>query len=88
MPRVWRAMIHLTSWPVTIVEYGLAVFCLLDVALMRERQVRWVPRFLWACSCCVPARRRLGRLDPRRPPVAPPQGHSDDLEPDGPARPR
>jgi hypothetical protein len=80
-------MIHLTSWPVVIVEYGLAVFCFLDVVLMREAQVRWVPRVVWALLLlCFPVAGSIGWIVAGRPwrhhKLIP-----DDLQPDEPTKP-
>jgi len=41
-------MLHLTSGPALVVEAGLALFCLLDIALAPEAAVRWLPRWAWA----------------------------------------
>jgi hypothetical protein len=80
-------MIHLTSWPVIVVEFGLAVFCFLDVVLMREAQVRWMPRAAWALLLlCFPVAGSIGWIAAGRPwrhhkPIP------DDIEPDEPTLP-
>jgi hypothetical protein len=80
-------MIHLSSWPVIILEYGLAVFCFLDVVLMRETQVRWMPRAVWALLLlCFPVAGSIGWIAAGRPwrhhKLLP-----DDIQPDEPTRP-
>jgi hypothetical protein len=80
-------MIHLTSWPLIVVEFGLAVFCFLDVVLMREAQVRWMPRAVWALFLlCFPVAGSIGWIAAGRPwrhhkPIP------DDIAPDEPTRP-
>lgn len=38
------------SWPATVLEIGLAVFCFFDVLLVHERHSRWLPRWGWALA--------------------------------------
>ncbi|HET9654525.1 MAG TPA: hypothetical protein VFP72_04175 [Kineosporiaceae bacterium] len=76
-------MIQLTSWPVVVVEYGMALFCFLDVLFMREPRVRWMPRCIWALLLlCFPAAGSLGWIAAGRPwrhhRIIP-----DDIAPDG-----
>lgn len=46
-------MVHLTSGPALMVEFGLAVFCLLDALLAPEAAVRWLPRWGWSLALLV-----------------------------------
>ena len=43
-------MLHLTSGSALVVEFGLALFCLIDVALAPEEATRWLPRWGWAIA--------------------------------------
>lgn len=40
-------MIHLTNGILLVVEYGLAVFCFVDIVRSSEAAVPWMPRWGW-----------------------------------------
>ncbi len=40
-------MIHLTNGILLVVEYGLAVFCFVDIVRSPEAAVPWMPRWGW-----------------------------------------
>jgi hypothetical protein len=46
-------MLHLTSGPAVIVEFGLAIFCFIDAMITPEAAVRWVPRWGWVLFLLV-----------------------------------
>jgi hypothetical protein len=46
-------MIHLTDGVLLILEYGLAVFCFVDVVRAHENAVPWVPRWGWIVAVLV-----------------------------------
>ena len=66
-------MIHLTDGLLLVLEYGVAIFCFLDIARANEATVPWVPRWGWIIALLIfPAgvsivwlvatRQRRGRL--------------------------
>jgi hypothetical protein len=46
-------MIHLTDGVLLVVEYGLAVFCFVDIARASEAAVPWIPRWGWILAVLV-----------------------------------
>ena len=46
-------MIHLTDGVLLVVEYGLAVFCFVDIARANEAAVPWIPRWGWILAVLV-----------------------------------
>lgn len=46
-------MIHLTDGLLLVVEYGLAIFCFVDVTRAPEAAVPWVPRWGWIVALLV-----------------------------------
>jgi hypothetical protein len=46
-------MIHLTAGILLVLEYGLAVFCFVDVARANEAGVPWIPRWGWVIAILV-----------------------------------
>src|SRR4051794_5991792 len=46
-------MIHLTEGVLLVLEYGLAVFCFVDVARADEAAVPWLPRWGWIVAVLV-----------------------------------
>ena len=46
-------MIHLTAGILLVLEYGLAVFCFVDVARANEASVPWIPRWGWIVGILV-----------------------------------
>jgi hypothetical protein len=56
-------MIHLTDGILLVVEYGLAVFCFIDITRAREAGVPWIPRWGWIVAVLVfPAVASIGWL--------------------------
>jgi hypothetical protein len=43
-------MLHLSSGPALVVEFGLALFCFVDLVLAPEAAARWIPRWGWALA--------------------------------------
>jgi hypothetical protein len=43
-------MLHLSSGSALVVEFGLALFCFVDLLIAPESAVRWIPRWAWALS--------------------------------------
>jgi hypothetical protein len=46
-------MIHLTEGLLLVLEYGIAVFCFVDVARANEAAVPWIPRWGWIVAALV-----------------------------------
>jgi hypothetical protein len=46
-------MIHLTDGVLLVVEYGLAVFCFVDIVRANEAAVPWIPRWGWILAVLV-----------------------------------
>jgi hypothetical protein len=46
-------MIHLTDGLLLVLEYGLAVFCFVDVVRSPEAGVPWIPRWGWIIAVLV-----------------------------------
>ena len=46
-------MIHLTDGVLLVVEYGLAVFCFVDIVRANEAAVPWIPRWGWIVAVLV-----------------------------------
>jgi Phospholipase_D-nuclease N-terminal len=46
-------MIHLTDGMLLVVEFGLAVFCFVDIARANEAAVPWIPRWGWIVAVLV-----------------------------------
>jgi hypothetical protein len=46
-------MIHLTDGILLVLEYGLAVFCFVDILRSPEAAVPWVPRWGWVVAVLV-----------------------------------
>ena len=46
-------MIHLTDGILLVLEYGLAVFCFVDIVRSPEAAVPWVPRWGWIIAVLV-----------------------------------
>ena len=46
-------MIHVTAGLLLVLEYGLAVFCFVDVARSAEPAVPWLPRWGWIIALLV-----------------------------------
>jgi hypothetical protein len=46
-------MIHLTDGVLLVVEYGLAVFCFVDIVRSSEAAVPWIPRWGWIIAVLV-----------------------------------
>jgi hypothetical protein len=46
-------MLHLSSGPALMVEFGLAIFCFVDALITPEAAVRWVPRWGWVLFVLV-----------------------------------
>jgi hypothetical protein len=46
-------MIHLTEGLLLVLEYGIAVFCFVDVARANEAAVPWIPRWGWIVAVLV-----------------------------------
>jgi hypothetical protein len=46
-------MIHLTDGILLVLEYGLAVFCFVDVATSPEAAVPWIPRWGWIVALLI-----------------------------------
>jgi len=46
-------MIHLTDGMLLFVEYGLAVFCFVDIVRANEAAVPWIPRWGWIVAVLV-----------------------------------
>jgi hypothetical protein len=46
-------MIHLTDGVLLVVEFGLAVFCFVDITRANEAAVPWVPRWGWIIAVLV-----------------------------------
>ena len=46
-------MIHLTDGLLLVLEYGLAVFCFVDILRSSEAAVPWVPRWGWIIAVLV-----------------------------------
>jgi hypothetical protein len=56
-------MIHLTDGILLVVEYGLAVFCFIDITRASETGVPWIPRWGWIVAVLVfPAVASIGWL--------------------------
>jgi hypothetical protein len=46
-------MIHLTDGILLVLEYGLAVFCFVDILRSSEAAVPWIPRWGWIIAVLV-----------------------------------
>jgi hypothetical protein len=46
-------MIHVSAGLLLVLEYGLAVFCFIDVARSAEAAVPWIPRWGWIIAILV-----------------------------------
>jgi hypothetical protein len=46
-------MIHLTDGVLLVVEYGLAIFCFVDITRANEAGVPWLPRWGWIVAVLV-----------------------------------
>jgi len=46
-------MIHLTDGILLVLEYGLAVFCFVDIVRSSEAAVPWIPRWGWIIAVLV-----------------------------------
>src|ERR687884_530019 len=46
-------MIHLTDGILLVLEYGLAVFCFIDIAMSPEAAVPWIPRWGWIVALLI-----------------------------------
>ena len=46
-------MIHLSDGILLVLEYGLAVFCFVDIVRSPEAAVPWVPRWGWIIAVLV-----------------------------------
>jgi hypothetical protein len=46
-------MIHLTDGVLLVLEYGLGVFCFVDVVRANEAAVPWIPRWGWIIAILV-----------------------------------
>jgi hypothetical protein len=46
-------MIHITDGILLVLEYGLALFCFIDVATSPEAAVPWIPRWGWIVAVLV-----------------------------------
>jgi hypothetical protein len=46
-------MIHLSDGLLLVLEYGLAVFCFVDVVRSPEAAVTWIPRWGWVIAILV-----------------------------------
>jgi hypothetical protein len=46
-------MIHLTDGILLVLEYGLAVFCFVDIVRSPEAAVPWVPRWGWVIAVLI-----------------------------------
>jgi hypothetical protein len=46
-------MIHLTDGVLLVVEYGLAVFCFVEITRANEAVVPWIPRWGWIVAVLV-----------------------------------
>ena len=90
-------MIHLTAGILLVLEYGLAVFCFVDVVRANEASVPWIPRWGWivailvfplaaSVTWLVATRRRRAKL--REVPTAPVDGDRSDQVTDAVRRPR
>jgi len=61
-------MIHITDGILLVLEYGLAVFCFVDIATSPEAAVPWIPRWGWIVAVLVlPAGASIGWLVAGRP---------------------
>src|SRR5919202_5209757 len=61
-------MIHLTDGILLVLEYGLAVFCFIDIAMSPEAAVPWIPRWGWIVALPVlPVAGSIGWLAAGRP---------------------
>jgi Phospholipase_D-nuclease N-terminal len=46
-------MIHITDGVLLVLEFGLALFCFIDVAASPEAAVPWIPRWGWIIAVLV-----------------------------------
>jgi hypothetical protein len=46
-------MIHLTDGGLLVLEYGLAVFCFVDIVRSSEAAVPWIPRWGWVIAVLI-----------------------------------
>lgn len=46
-------MIHLTDGLLLVLEYGLAVFCFVDILRSSEAAVPWIPRWGWIIGVLI-----------------------------------
>ena len=46
-------MIHLTDGVLLVLEYGIAVFCFVDIVRSPEAAVPWVPRWGWVIAVLI-----------------------------------
>jgi hypothetical protein len=46
-------MIHLTDGLLLVLEYGVALFCFVDIARATEAAVPWVPRWGWIVAILI-----------------------------------